>query len=210
MQFEATVRVVDLTSRSEALHDAAAQMLVSEFAAPSGWPDSESARAEVTRVLREGFARAALDGEQLVGWIGALPEYHGRVWELHPLVVRREHRRRGIGRILVAALEQEVRARGGLTITLGTDDDAGMTSLADVDLYTDVPGHLRELRDLGRGHPFLFYRRLGFVVTGVMPDANGPGRPDIYMSKRVSDGAASITSSNSPAQRPRRTPSWSP
>ena len=25
--------------------------------------------------------------------------------------------------------------------------------------------------------------RLGYVVTGVMPDANGPGKPDIYMSK---------------------------
>ena len=70
-----------------------------------------------------------------------------------------------------------------LTITLGTDDDSGMTSLAGVDLYSDVPRHIAELRDLGRSHPFLFYRKLGFVVTGVMPDANGPGRPDIYMSK---------------------------
>lgn len=26
------------------------------------------------------------------------------------------------------------------------------------------------------------------VVTGVMPDANGPGRPDIFMSKRVPHG----------------------
>jgi aminoglycoside 6'-N-acetyltransferase I len=184
------MRFLDLASQSETVQHSAAHMLVSEFVAPSGWPDAESARAEVARVLREGFARAALEREQLVGWIGALPEYHGRVWELHPLVVRREYRHRGIGRLLVAALEQEVRARGGLTITLGTDDDAGMTSLAGVDLYADVPGHLRELRDLGRGHPFLFYRRLGFVVTGVMPDANGPGKPDIYMSKRVSDGAA--------------------
>jgi len=101
------------------------------------------------------------------------------------MVVQRAYRRRGIGRLLVGALEQEVRHRGGLTITLGTDDDSGMTSLTGVDLYTDVPRHIRELRDLGRGHPFLFYLRLGFVVTGVMPDANGPGKPDIYMSKPV-------------------------
>ena len=58
-------------------------------------------------------------------------------------------------------------------------------SLAGVDLYADIPRHIGELRDLGRGHPFLFYRKLGFVVTGIMPDANGPGRPDIYMSKSV-------------------------
>lgn len=45
--------------------------------------------------------------------------------------------------------------------------------------------HIRELRGVGRSHPFLFYRKLGYVVTGVMPDANGRGRPDIYMSKRL-------------------------
>ena len=184
------MRVVDLALLPPAAHDRAAEMLVSEFEAPSGWPDFASARAEVEHVLGAGFARAALMGEELVGWIGALPEYHGRVWELHPLVVLRAHRRHGIGRTLVDALEREVQARGGLTITLGTDDDAGMTSLSDVDLYADVPGHLRDLRDLGRGHPFLFYRRAGYVVTGVVPDANGRGKPDIYMCKRVSDGAA--------------------
>ena len=48
---------------------------------------------------------------------------------------------------------------------MGTDDDSGMTSLADVDLYDDVPRHIRELRDLGRSHPFLFYRKLGYVVN---------------------------------------------
>jgi aminoglycoside 6'-N-acetyltransferase I len=59
----------------------------------------------------------------------------------------------------------------------------GMTSLSGVDLYANIPRHLAELYDLGRGHPFLFYRRLGFVVTGVMPDANGHGKPDIFLSK---------------------------
>lgn len=60
-----------------------------------------------------------------------------------------------------------------------------MTSVGGIDLYPDVLRHLRDLRDLGRRHPFLFYQRLGFVVTGVLPDANGPGKPDIFMSKRV-------------------------
>jgi aminoglycoside 6'-N-acetyltransferase I len=86
---------------------------------------------------------------------------------------------------LVAAFEAEAAARGALTVTLGTDDDSGMTSLAGVNLYEDLPRKLANLRDLGRNHPFLFYRKLGFVVTGVMPDANGRGRPDIYMSKPV-------------------------
>jgi aminoglycoside 6'-N-acetyltransferase I len=57
--------------------------------------------------------------------------------------------------------------------------------MADVDVYADVARHIAGLRDLGRGHPFLFYRKLGYVVTGVLPDANGRGRPDIFMSKRL-------------------------
>jgi aminoglycoside 6'-N-acetyltransferase I len=177
------MEIVDLKPQSDRILEQAAVLLVQEFDEPRGWPTQELAREEVASVLRGGFARAALDGSTLLGWVGGLPEYAGRVWELHPMVVRREHRRRGIGRALVTAFEAEARGRGALTATLGTDDDSGMTSLADIDLYEDVPRHLRELRDLGRSHPFLFYRKLGYAVTGVMPDANGRGRPDIYMSK---------------------------
>jgi aminoglycoside 6'-N-acetyltransferase I len=35
-----------------------------------------------------------------------------------------------------------------------------------------------------RGHPYGFYQKLGFSIVGVMPDANGFGKPDIYMAKR--------------------------
>src|SRR5688500_8455709 len=99
--------IIDLAQSSENTREQAATMLVDDFAEPRGWPDLASARDGVARVISEGFARGAMDGEILVGWIGALPEYHGRVWELHPMVVRREQRRRGIGRVLVAALEAE-------------------------------------------------------------------------------------------------------
>jgi aminoglycoside 6'-N-acetyltransferase I len=177
--------IVDLAHQSEHVLDQAATLLVEHFDGPTGWPDLDSAREEVARVLHEGFARAMLDSETLVGWIGGLPEYNGRVWELHPIVVHSDFRRRGIGRALVAAFESEARNRGGLTATLGTDDNTDMTSLSGVDLYSDLPRHLAEIRDLGRNHPFGFYTKLGYVITGVMPDANGPGEPDIYMSKSL-------------------------
>ncbi len=101
------------------------------------------------------------------------------------MVVRSGFRRRGIGRVLVAVFESEAHARGALTATLGTDDNTGMTSLAGVDLYSDLTRHLAEIRDLGGAHPFGFYLKIGYAITGVMPDANGLGRPDIYMSKRL-------------------------
>jgi aminoglycoside 6'-N-acetyltransferase I len=183
------MHILNLADRPGPILEQAAQLLVEAFGQPNGWPTFELARDEVVTVLREGFARAMVDDDTLVGWIGGLPEYRGKVWELHPLVVRREHRRQGIGRALVEAFETEARERGGLTATLGTDDDSDMTSLAGIDLYDDVPRHIAELRDLGRNHPFLFFRKLGYVVTGLMPDANGRGRPDIFMSKRLSSRA---------------------
>ena len=181
------MQILDLARQPGPILDQGAALLVEAFYPPHGWPTMERAREEVAHVLKEGFARGMVEGDKLLGWVGALPEYHGNVWELHPIVVRRTRRSQGIGRALVEAFESEARQRGGLTATLGTDDDSDMTSLSGIDLYGDVPRHIAELRDLGRQHPFLFYRRLGYVVTGIMPDANGTGRPDIYMSKRLSD-----------------------
>ena len=182
------MRLTDLSVQPKAIRRQAATLLVEGFDHPQGWPTIKAATREVERVLHQGFAIATMEDELLLGWIGGLPEYDGRVWELHPLVVRRDRRLRGIGRALVVAFEAEARRRGALTFTLGTDDDGGHTSLAGVDLYDDVPRHIAELENPGGRHPFLFYRRLGYVVTGIMPDANGPGRPDIYMSKAATLG----------------------
>ena len=96
------LKVSDLGAQSELIREQAAALLVEGFDEPRGWPTLELAR-EVASVLRDGFARAIVEESTLVGWIGGLPEYAGRVWELHPMVVRREYRRRGTGRSLVAA-----------------------------------------------------------------------------------------------------------
>jgi aminoglycoside 6'-N-acetyltransferase I len=119
-----------------------------------------------------------------LGWIGGIKQYDGNVWELHPLVVGGDTRGKGVGRALVEDLEEQVRQRGGLTIWLGTDDEDDQTSLSGVNLYPNVWEHLTKIRNL-RDHPFEFYQKLGFVIVGVMPDANGRGKPDIYMAKRV-------------------------
>jgi aminoglycoside 6'-N-acetyltransferase I len=106
------------------------------------------------------------------------------VWELHPLAVQPSLQGQGIGQALVTDFEEQVRQRGGLTIMLGTDDVDHMTSLSDVNLYENTWEKIRDIQNFKR-HPYEFYQRLGFVITGVVPDANGRGKPDIYMSKKV-------------------------
>ncbi len=181
------MRITDLTPDDDVLIRQAAAALVEGFQEhwPAAWPDLDSALEEVREALEPGkICRAAVDGDTLLGWVGGIPGYEGNVWELHPLVVHPAHQGRGIGRALVADLEAQVRARGGLTLWLGTDDEDDMTSLSGVDLYDDLPGRLAAIRNL-KGHPFDFYRKCGFVVAGVVPDANGRGKPDILMAKRV-------------------------
>ncbi len=181
------MHIVDLAGLGAEQREQAAALLVEGFRAhfPDAWPDLSDAREEVAEALEAGkICRAACENGALLGWVGGQAQYHGRVWELHPLVVRPSAQRRGIGRALVRDLEAQVAQRGALTITLGTDDESGLTTLSGISLYPDPWAHLAAIRNL-RGHPFGFYQQCGFVVVGVVPDANGRGRPDILMAKRV-------------------------
>jgi len=175
--------IVDLDPGKPELLEQAAALLVDRM--PEGWPTRELAREHVREMLDPArIVRGFVRGRQLLGWIGGLERYPDDVWELHPLVVHADHERRGVGRALVLDLEQRVRDLGIHTMFVGSDDETGLTSLAGVDLYPDVVAHLARLRDIG-GHPFAFYQRLGYSVIGVVPDANGFGKPDIYLAERL-------------------------
>lgn len=164
-----------------------AELLVAGFAHEGelGWTNLASALEEVEEFREAGrIIRGAFEGPALLGWIGGISGYHGHTWELHPLVVHPNAQGRGIGRALVADFENQVRQRGGTTIHLGTDDVTNRTSLGGADLYENLWEHIRMIRNL-EGHPYEFYQKCGYVITGVIPDASGPGKPDIFMCKRV-------------------------
>ena len=183
------MEITDLDPTDEAAIAQVARIVVEAFRGHSpAWPDRASAEAEVRESFAEDrISRVARDGGVVVGWIGGISEYDGHAWELHPLAVDPARQGEGIGRALVADLEQQVVARGATTLYLGTDDEDGRTSLSDTDLYPNPLEHLASIENPGR-HPYEFYRACGFSVVGVIPDASGPGKPDILMAKRIGKG----------------------
>ena len=181
-------KIITLQPDNNHLIQQAAQLLTVAFREhwPNAWPTLDAALKEVHEMLEvERICRAAIDDAgNLLGIIGGIPTYDGHVWELHPLAILPNMQGQGIGRALVEDFEEQVRQRGGFTITLGSDDEDNMTSLSNVDLFENTWEKIQNIRNL-KGHPFDFYQKMGYVITGVVPDANGIGKPDILMSKRV-------------------------
>lgn len=182
------MKIVNMNDLNEHNRTQAAQMLTDQL--PKGWATLEDAIEEVNMLLDnddepDALFLAAIENDEVIGWCGILPEYDGRVYELHPLVVRHDQQGKGVGRLLMAAIEEAARNKGGLTIYLGADDEAngGETSLANVDLYDNLPKRIQEFEP--GTHQTAFYLKLGYKVVGVVPDAGGKGKPDIMMAKAL-------------------------
>jgi aminoglycoside 6'-N-acetyltransferase I len=182
------MKIISFPTDNESLIHQAAQLLVDAFREhwPEAWPTLEDALKEIHEMLKaERICRIAVDeNENILGIIGGIAQYDGHVWELHPLAVQPSMQARGIGKALIEDFEEQVRLKGGLTITLGSDDEDNMTSLSNVNLYENLWDKVKNIRNL-KGHPFEFYQKMGYIITGVVIDANGKGKPDIIMSKRV-------------------------
>lgn len=151
------------------------------------WPQTYGANAttEVDHLMSsERLAIAAIDNDELVGFVGAIPQYGNTGWEIHPLVVRDSHRKQRIGARLMTFIEDEIETRGGITVYLGTDDEKSQTSLSHLDLFEDPLTAISKIENLDH-HPYEFYEKQGYKIVGVIPDANGWNKPDILMAKRI-------------------------
>jgi len=170
---------------SETQRRQAAQMLTDEL--PLGWPTLADAMGEIDEMLNgssDALILCAVENNDVIGWAGLLRAYC-KVFELHPLVVRHDRQREGIATTLVNEIARAARKKGGLTLLAGADDEkpGGETSLANVNLYDDLPGKMAEF-DPG-AHQSAFFMKQGFRVVGVVPDANGIGKPGIQLAKRL-------------------------
>jgi aminoglycoside 6'-N-acetyltransferase I len=178
------IDIVPLETLTTAQRAQAADILHRALAHMQSAYSAEEAIEEVAKFDDEKrTAFAALDGEKVLGWIGVIFSYD-HAWELHPLVVDPANQKSGVGSALIAHLEAYARKDDVLTLYLGTDDDYGGTNLSGIDLFPDPLAKLAAIAPV-KGHPFTFYKRQGFVITGVIPHGNGFGQPDIMMAKRL-------------------------
>ena len=146
---------------------------------------NNSSMDEMNNILEvERVAVMAIEKDKLIGFIGAIPQYGNTGWELHPLVVDEQYRGRGVGSALENFLVSQVVHKGGIMMYLGTDDEFNQTSLAYVDLFNDPFEKIKNIINISH-HSFEFYLKRGYIITGVIPDANGFGKPDIIMAKRL-------------------------
>lgn len=77
-------------------------------------------------------------------------------------------------------------------MTLGTSDSTGATSLAGVDLYDDTFGRLATI-EARQPHAVEFWRRIGYQIVGVLPDAEGPAsRASAWPGDCSARGAAQL------------------
>ena len=179
--------VVNMNVLNESQLLQAAQILADEL--PIGWPTLADALHEVNERWKDtagaAFFTALNSDDEVIGWCGVLPQYDGHVYELHPLAVRRDWQRKGVGTKLVREAERYAAGMGGLTMWIGADDErpGGETSFANVDLYDNLPDRMRKFEP--GTHQTAFYLKLGYAVAGVVPDANGIGKPDIFLAKRL-------------------------
>ena len=180
------IALVELTGMDndyikQATIEQAAEILSHSF------PDSygDCGKEEVIKCLQaEKICIVAIEDNKVVGLVGAMPQYGITAWELHPLVVHKEYRGKGIGSSLCYELERQLKDKGCLTIYLGSDDESNSTTLADTNLFEDTYEKIKQIRNLSN-HPYEFYEKIGYKIIGVIPDANGLGKPDIWLGKSL-------------------------
>lgn len=150
------------------------------------WKTIAQAREEVRQCIQPPFSSIGFSiDENIVGWAGLRPMYGEVTCELHPIVVLPEKQGKNIGSRLIREIERIAKERGVLNIVLGSDDELGLTSLAGKDLYSvDLFAEIKSIRNLHH-HPYEFYQKLGYQIIGVIPDASGIGKSDIWMGKRL-------------------------
>ena len=172
---------------SQETMEQAVKLLLETFPQSGMWPDldEETAWEEVNECKDDQNICIGLKLEnKLIGWLGLKPMYP-KTWELHPMAVKPEFQGKGYGKILINELEKIARKKGIIGIFAGSDDETNKTSLSEKEITKDnLFEEIKNVKNYGN-HPFQFYQKCGFNIIGIIPNANGPNKPDILLWKDI-------------------------
>jgi len=174
-------------NESEKIKEQAAKILLEAFPAANMWSDLNEKKALDTVnecIAGENIAIGIKINGQLIGWIGLRPMYE-KTWELHPLAVKPEFQGKGYGRVLLFELEKIAQEKGIIGIVAGSDDETNKTSLSEKEITGEnIFEEIKNIKN-NKNHPFEFYTKCGFNIVGVIPNANGLRKPDIWLWKDI-------------------------
>ena len=151
--------------------------------APEWLPTLDLARQQITSAASLGrLGRVILAQDQIAGWVGIVKGR--RIWEIHPIAIAIDQQYQGLGHILVEDVARLAKTAGALTLFASTSDEVGTTNLFGQNIYADPASAIKGIRATGR-NPFEFWQHAGFTVVGLMPDAEGIGKPAIHLARRL-------------------------
>ena len=153
----------------------------------SRWPAHDAALGELIELCRAKamIVLIALDpAGEVCGLVAASPRDAAHVLALEWITVDPLLQRCGIGRSLMGRLAQRAAEAGYETLAAAVCDEIGHTSLAGLDLYPEPLEKLATMTFSGP-HPAEFFRKTGFALTGVLPDAGGRGIHEIQMALKL-------------------------
>jgi len=165
----------------------AEKMLIETFSKANMWPDLDKNKAAetVNKCLNDkNICLGITVNNSLIGWIGLRPMYE-KTWELHPMVVKNDCQKKGYGKILLKEAEKIARENGIIGIFIGSDDETNKTSLSDKEITGEnIFDEIKNIKNY-KNHPFEFYIKCGYCIIGMIPNANGPKKPDILLWKDI-------------------------
>jgi len=121
---------------------------------------------------------------RLIGWAG-LRQMYEKTWELHPIVVKKEFQGKKYGQKLLNELERIAYKNGIIGIVAGSDDETNSTSLSDKKINGEnIFDEIKSIKNY-KNHPFEFYKKCSYSIIGIIPNANGQNKPDIWLWKDI-------------------------
>jgi len=182
-------------NESEDTKKQAAEILFKTFTEinKDAWPDMESALEEVNECVTEpNICIGIKTGNELTGWVGLRPMYE-LTWELHPMVIKKEFQGKGYGKILLNELERIALEKGVIGVFAGSDDETYSTSLSDKEITAgNIFEEIINIKNY-KNHPYEFYKKCGYCIIGIIPNANGDRKPDILLWKDIRKNKQSTT-----------------